>query len=107
MNADKQLGFGFKVPRKTEHLDDIPDFDGHHIDQKKDAPRLTRQLKKIVEIVTDGAWYTVDEIHARTEFPHASISAQLRNLRKAKFGGWAVEGRYRKNLRIFEYRFIE
>ena len=33
-------------------------------------------------------WVTLAELAEKTKFPPASISAQLRHLRKAEYGGW-------------------
>jgi hypothetical protein len=40
-------------------------------------------------------WLTLDELSKLTHYPPASISAQLRHLRKPEFGGYAVEKRQR------------
>jgi hypothetical protein len=41
-------------------------------------------------------WLTLDELARLTHYPPASISAQLRHLRKPRFGGFAVDKRCRK-----------
>src|SRR5437667_5201808 len=40
-------------------------------------------------------WLTLDELAKLTHYPPASISAQLRHLRKPEYGGFAVEKRPR------------
>jgi hypothetical protein len=40
-------------------------------------------------------WLTLDELAKLTHYPPASISAQLRHLRKPEFGGFVVEKRSR------------
>ena len=40
-------------------------------------------------------WFTLDELSKLTHYPPASISAQLRHLRKPEYGGYAVEKRPR------------
>ena len=40
-------------------------------------------------------WLTLDELAMLTHYPPASISAQLRHLRKREFGGYEVEKRQR------------
>jgi hypothetical protein len=40
-------------------------------------------------------WLTLDELAKLTHYPPASISAQLRHLRKPQYGGFAVEKRPR------------
>ena len=74
-----------------------PRFDGDTYDSKYDLTRLTGQIQRIFEAIKDGNWYTLDEIHKATKDPHASISAQLRNLRKKRFGSHVIEKRYKGN----------
>ncbi len=55
-------------------------------------------------------WLTLAELAEKTRFPPASISAQLRHLRKAKYGAWAVEKRRReweKEEVVWEYGLAE
>jgi hypothetical protein len=40
-------------------------------------------------------WLTLDELSKLTHYPPASISAQLRHLRKPEYGGYTVEKRPR------------
>lgn len=53
-----------------------------------------------------GGWLTLGEIAELTAFSETSISAQLRNLRKPKFGGYAIEKRRsgRRGGTRWEYR---
>ena len=61
------------------------------------------QLAAIRELTTRasarGIWLTLAEIAEATEFAEASISAQLRHLRKAHHGGYHVEKRHRCSTR--------
>jgi hypothetical protein len=55
-------------------------------------------------------WVTLAELSWKTKFPPASISAQLRHLRKAEYGGWVVEKRRREWVNgdvVWEYRLAE
>lgn len=45
-------------------------------------------------------WLTLEELAKLTNYPPASISAQLRHLRKQEFGGYEVEKRQRVSGRI-------
>jgi hypothetical protein len=45
-------------------------------------------------------WLTLDELAKLTHYPPASISAQLRHLRKLEFGGYEMEKRQRISGRI-------
>ena len=60
-------------------------------------------------------WLTLEELAKLTHYPPASISAQLRHLRKPQYGGFVVEKRCRhagKALRgedlgaVWEYRLM-
>lgn len=45
-------------------------------------------------------WLTLEELAKLTHYPPASISAQLRHLRKREFGGYEVEKRQRVSGRM-------
>ena len=91
------------------HIDDIvtlPGFDGPAYDRRFDHARLTGQIQRVYSLMQDGRWRTLQEIADTTRDPHASISAQLRHLRKEKFGGHTVNRRARgdRERGLFEYR---
>ena len=81
-------------------------FDGPAYDPKYDLIRLTGQIQRVFDTIKDGKWYTLDEIHNKTNDPHASISAQLRHLRKERFGSYTVDKRPKGNRSngLWEYR---
>lgn len=81
------------------------DFDGAHYVPEIDRERLTGQLRDVFKAIEYGGWHTVEEISWATGHAEASVSAQLRNLRKERFGGLYIEGRYRSGMRIFEYKY--
>jgi hypothetical protein len=64
-----------------------------------DGPRLTPQRDEIRDLMLSandcGTWHTLLEIHRMTGHGESSISAQLRNLRKAEFGSYILEKRPR------------
>ena len=70
-------------------------FNGPCYDPAIDNIRLTGQIKRVFDLMKDGSWRTLDEIAQATGDPHASISAQLRHLRKPRFGSFIVEKRSR------------
>ena len=70
-------------------------FDGPNYDPKHDKARLTGQIYRIFELMSDGQWRTLSEIEAETGDPAASVSAQLRHLRKPRFGAHLVDKRRR------------
>ena len=61
-------------------------FDGSNYDHARDSLRLGKQLDKIFNIMKDGVPRTLSQIESLTGDPQASISAQLRHLRKERFG---------------------
>jgi hypothetical protein len=63
----------------------VAQFDGDDYTHDRDYIRLSTQLDRVYRVVSDGKWYTLSEIASKTNSPEASVSAQLRNLRKAKF----------------------
>ena len=70
-------------------------FDGSDYEPARDDARLTGQLRRIWECMKDSRWRTLAEIEATTGDPQASISAQVRHLRKPRFGAHRVEKRRR------------
>lgn len=84
------------------------DFDGHTYEKEHDQKRLTGQLLAIVDIMKNGEWFTVQELAYITGFPEASISAQLRNLRKGKFGNHQTPKRHRGKRKsgLYEFQLI-
>lgn len=54
----------------------------------------------------DGGWMTLRELAELTNYGEASISAQLRHLRKIRFGGYVVAKRHRgpASEGVWEYR---
>ena len=81
---------GTWVPRAKGVPVNAPDFDGVTYDPERDKARLTGQLERVYEVVRHGDWHTLKSIAAITKDPEASISAQLRNLRKARFGSYDI-----------------
>lgn len=83
-----------------------PDFDGETYVRAIDNPRLTTQLARVRELLSDGYWWTLGELEQTLDykFPQASISARLRDLRKPKFGGHTIDRRRGSSPGLFEYR---
>jgi hypothetical protein len=89
-------------------LERRPRFDGATYDPAADDARLSGQLCRIWDVIADGGWHTLGEIAAATGDPEASISAQLRHLRKPRFGHHTIERRTRglREHGLYEYRLI-
>jgi len=69
-------------------------FDGDDYVEERDYKRLKTQLEVITEYMEDAGFKTLDEIARDTGYRSASISAQLRNLRKEKFGSRNVSRKH-------------
>lgn len=81
-------------------------FNGPDYEPENDKARLSKQHVRIRELMRDGKWRTLNEIADVTCDPPASISAQLRHLRKQRFGSWIVKKRRRGDRKhgLYEYR---
>jgi len=82
-----------------------PHFNGPTYQPSFDWSRLSRQHERVRDLMLDGRWRTLHEIEALTGDPSASISAQLRHLRKARFGSFVVHKRARgdRSRGLYEY----
>ena len=76
---------------------------GPEYDEVRDGSRLHRQHIVIRDLMLDGKERGLGMIARITGYPEASISAQLRHLRKEKFGGYVVTKRHVKN-GLYMYR---
>jgi hypothetical protein len=69
----------------------------NHEGQRHD--RIPTQLEIVRQVMLlaaqYGSWMTLEELAGKTNFAEASISAQLRHLRKPQHGAFAVEKRRR------------
>ena len=83
----------------------LPRFDGADYNHARDGERLNTQLARIVTLMADGQWRTLEQIKLATGDPEASISAQLRNLRKARFGRMTVERKH-VGFGLYQYRVM-
>lgn len=97
--------------QSNDALPPVP-FTGAAYSEARDRDRLTTQIQRVRNLMSDGKWRTVERIaselrraHPDVRFPESSISAQLRNLRKV---GHTVETR---NILdgglLYEYRLVQ
>jgi len=81
---------------------------GPSYDPAVDGARVGKQMGDIFAYLTiharHGHWRTLAEMRADTGYPEASISAQLRHLRKARFGAHVIEKRRRHGQGTWEYK---
>ena len=84
-------------------------FNGASYDPAMDNDRLKKQLGRVYNCMIDGVWRTLSEIESLTGDPQASISAQLRHLRKERFGSYFVDKRPRgdRKIGLFEYQLTK
>ena len=66
-------------------------FGGETFDEPLDGDRLRKQLAHVRVLMSDSQWRTLKQLSVEVGAPEASVSARLRDLRKAKFGGYTVE----------------
>ncbi len=55
------------------------------------AQKLTGDLKRVFDILSKGGAHLVSDIARDLNLPACSVSAQIRHLRKPKFGGFTVK----------------
>jgi len=80
-------------------------FDGADYQPLRDDPRLNTQYKRIFRLMRDGVARTLSEIAKDTGDPEASVSAQLRHMRKERFGWHFVKREYLGN-GLYSYALI-
>jgi len=83
-------------------------FNGSDYIHPIDSPRLSAQHLRIKTLMLDHSWRTLKEISYVTNDPEASISAQLRHLRKQRFGSFVIEKKSRGDREngLYEYRVM-
>lgn len=83
-------------------------FDGSDYDHAVDGTRLSGQFVRIFNLMADGAYRTLNEIQDAAAAPAASVSAQLRHMRKPRFGGHTIDKRRRgaPGNGLWEYRLV-
>jgi hypothetical protein len=92
---------------ETLSIDEVR-FDGAEYSPAADDVRLSGQILRVFRLMSDSRWRTLEEIARSTGDPHASISAQLRHLRKKRFGAHTVNRRARGDRQhgLYEYQLI-
>lgn len=66
-------------------------FSGSDYNAARDSVRLTGQLLRVWDVMKDGKRRTLGEIARLAKAPEASVSAQIRNLRKPENGGHSID----------------
>ena len=85
-----------------------PHFNGPVYEPQHDHQRLTTQLERVKAVMIDGKWRTLSEIEALTGDPQASVSCQLRHMRKERFGSYVVNKQPRGDRKngLWEYQLL-
>lgn len=87
------------------HPDQTPRFNGADYQPARDDGRLQAQMKRVFDVLSRGGWLTLHALAEATGDPPASVSAQIRHLRKKRFGGHTIERRYVGG-GLYEYRLV-
>lgn len=82
-----------------------PHFNGPAYEPSRDWGRLNSQYKRVFKLMSDGVWRTLQQISYDTGDPTPSVSAQLRHMRKERFGFHRVNRRHVKN-GLYEYQLV-
>ena len=80
-------------------------FNGPEYVPGRDNTRLKTQMQAVRDYMIDGCWRDLEAISINTGHPPASVSAQLRHLRKERFGSYRVERRHVQG-GLFQYRVL-
>ena len=79
---------------RWKHEQNIAEFDGEHYVSERDKPRLTRQFDAVRIYMEGKKNLTLHQISQDLGYPEASVSAQIRNMRKKRFGSRTVTTTY-------------
>jgi hypothetical protein len=93
-------------PKSSTKL--TPHFDGSDYSPAEDDARLGPQYIEIFFLMSDNKWRTLPEIAKATGYMESSISAQLRHMRKKRFGSHTINKRSRgeRTHGLWEYQLI-
>ncbi len=93
----------------TNMISTAGSFGGKTFVPALDEMRLKGQLGRVLGTMIDGEWRTLPEIAETTgDRSPQSVSARLRDLRKARFGAYTVERQRRgePSEGLYEYRVL-
>ena len=78
-------------------------FNGSDYQPARDDFRLSGQILRVYSYMSDHDWHTLKDIAEATGDPESSVSAQLRHLRKKRFGSHQIDKVYIKN-GLYKYK---
>ena len=80
-------------------------FNGADYIPGRDDARLSGQIERVFNVMKDGRQRTLRQIADATGDPEASVSAQLRHLRKPRFGSHVVNKEFISD-GLYKYRLL-
>jgi hypothetical protein len=95
----QELPLSGKAIRRRE-----PRYNGPEYVPERDFVRLHAQTARVLAVIRCGEWMTIAEVADSADCPENSASAQLRHLRKRRFGSHIILRRH-KGGGLFEYRY--
>jgi len=72
-----------------------PDFFGDDYTPSIDRERLLSGIARVRLFMSDGGWHSLAEISKACKVPEATASADLRALRRERYGGYIIDRRRR------------
>lgn len=91
--------------KDAERPEGSEQFDGVTYNPALDERRLRRLLGRVFDVLARGEWITLVTLAREVRGTTASVSARIRDLKKAKHGAWIVDKRRVAGRRaIWEYR---
>lgn len=66
-------------------------FDGKTFDKRLDQDRLSKQMRAVIELMSDGKPRSLESIAFNCDIPQQSASARLRDLRKDRYGNQEIK----------------
>lgn len=71
----------------------------------KERKKLNKGLQRVLDIMSDGEWWKMDEIAAQADMREGSVGSRIRELREPRHGGYTIERRHVGD-RQYEFRLI-
>ncbi len=68
-------------------------FDGATYNEARDGARLRSQLERVKAALSDGQWWTVQDLVRLAGGSDSSITARCRDLRKASKGAYTIQSK--------------
>lgn len=93
------------VPSKEDAGGGAVKFNGPDYDHRRDSERLGKQLERVRDLMSDRQWRSLAQIAEATGDPPSSVSAQLRHLRKQRFGSFVIE-KLSRGRGLYFYRML-